>query len=312
MVRRFRFGFAAMALMLAVALLVTVNGGGGSSVSAQVSIDCAEFPMPAAAATADAATPEAEDATSESTVEFPADGGEITVFAAASLTAAFEQIAADIEASNPGVSVTLNFAGSQALVTQLTEGAEADVFASANLSQMNAALEAGLVVDDGDVFAQNQLVIIVPADNPAGITTAADLDNDGVEFVTALQDVPIGQYTRQSVCAMGEDTDNFGDAFVDGFAGNIVSEEENVTAIVTKISLGEADAGIVYETDVTADVADSVIVIPIEPQFNIYAEYPIALVEGGSAELGAAFVGYVLGPDGQATLEDFGFLPSPE
>ncbi len=299
-------------LLAAVAALSLLTGlGGGNTALAQVSIDCAEFPMPAPAAETDA-TPEAAEATAETPVEFPAEGGEMTIFAAASLTAVFEQMAADIQEANPDISITFNFAGSQALVTQLTEGAEADVFASANLSQMNAALEAGVVPDDGEIFAQNQLVIIVPADNPAGITTAADLDNEGVDFVTALPDVPIGQYTRQSVCAMGEDTDNFGDTFVEDFAGNIVSEEENVTAIVTKVSLGEADAGIVYETDVTADVADSVIVIPIEPQFNVYAEYPIALVEGGDSALGGAFVDYVLSSEGQATLGAFGFLPKPE
>lgn len=296
-----------VAVVAALSLLAGPGIGGGSLTSAQVAIDCAEFARPAPASD-DGATPAAP----ESAVEFPAEGGDLTVFAAASLTAAFEQMATDIQAANPEISITYNFGGSQALVTQLTEGAEADVFASANLSQMNAALEAGVVPDAGDVFAQNQLVIIVPADNPAGIATAADLDNEGIHFVTALAEVPIGQYTRQSICAMGQDTASFGEAFVDGFAGNIVSEEENVTAIVTKVSLGEADAGIVYETDVTADVADSLIVIPIEPQFNIFAEYPIALVEGGDAGLGGAFVDYVLSDEGQATLESFGFLPKPE
>lgn len=299
-------------LAAVVALSLVTAMGTGHQVTAQVSIDCAEFELPAPTAPEAAATPEAADATAETTTEFPAEGGEVTVFAAASLTAAFEEMAVDISAENPDVSITFNFAGSQALVTQLTEGAEADVFASANNSQMNAASEAGVISGESETFAQNQLVIIVPADNPAGITSLADLDNDGVEFVTALLDVPIGQYTRQAVCAAGQDTAAFGDTFVEDFAGNIVSEEENVTAIVTKISLGEGDAGIVYETDVTPDVADAVIIIPIEAAFNVIASSPIALVEGGNPELGAAFMDYVLGPEGQATLAEFGFLPKPE
>src|SRR6187401_1127772 len=124
--------------------------GTGQSAAAQVSIECAQFQLPAPAAPATAARPEAAEATVEATEEFSADGGEITVFAAASLTAAFEQMAEDIQASNPHISITFNFAGSQALVTQLTEGAEADVFASANNSQMHAATEAGVISGEAD------------------------------------------------------------------------------------------------------------------------------------------------------------------
>lgn len=293
-------------LVLTVIVVVSTLVVGSRAVPAQVAIDCADYAAPASSPSIDS-SPAAGNVAS-----FPDVGGELTVFAAASLSGAFTEIAADIQAAHPDVSITFNFAGSQALVTQLTEGAEADVFASANNSQMKAAAEAGVVTGEPETFARNQLVIIVPADNPAGITSLADLDNDGVEFVTALSDVPIGQYTRQAVCAAGQNTSDFGETFVEGFAGNIVSEEENVTAIVTKISLGEGDAGIVYQTDVTPDVADSVTIIPIEPEYNVIASYPIALVEGGSTELGAAFVDYVLGPEGQETLAEFGFLPKPE
>ena len=275
---------------------------------AQVSIDCAYF---ATGASAPAGSPEAAEASPVAIVPFPGEGGELTVFAAASLTEAFEAAAANIQAANPEVTITYNFAGSHALVTQLTEGAEADVFASANISQMTAAQDAGVLGGEPVLFAQNELVIVVPADNPAGIETAADLANDGVLFVTALEDVPVGQYTRQSLCLMGADTATYGDGFVDAVSRNIVSEEENVRAVVTKVSLGEADAGVVYSTDVTADVAGSLIVIPIAPEFNVLTDYPIAPVAEGDAGLAAAYISYITGPEGQATLAEFGFLPKP-
>jgi molybdate transport system substrate-binding protein len=232
------------------------------------------------------------------------------VFAAASLTASFEQIATDLEAANLGLEITYNFAGSQALVTQLTEGAEADVFASASNGQMKNAVEAGVIDGSPVVFTQNRLAVVVPADNPAGIASFADLAGD-LDLVLALPDVPVGQYARQSICTAGQDTAAYGDGFVDSVAANVVSEEDNVKAVLTKVSLGEADAGIVYTTDITADVADSVTIIEVPAEVNVVAKYPIAPVVEGDAALAAAFISYITGDEGQATLQEFGFEPKP-
>ncbi len=298
---------ASVVLALVVALAGVFAGGrSGTTVVAQEAITCPEpatqvaSPATAASSTADA-----------SPTEFPADGGDLTVFAAASLTATFEQIKSDLEAAHPDLSITYNFAGSQALVTQLSEGAEADVFASASRSQMTNAVDAGVISGDPEIFTQNRLTIVVPADNPAGIQSADDLDNEGLDLVLAAPEVPVGQYARESACKMAANPAVYGDGFLDGVAANIVSNEDNVKAVLTKVQLGEAEAGIVYTTDVTADVAGDVQVIEIPEDVNVVATYPIAPVEGGDATLANAFIDYILGPDGQSTLAGFGFEPAP-
>ena len=276
-------------------------------VIAQAVIDC---PPAASTATpvAGAASPEA---VANAPVPFPAEG-ELTIFAAASLTAAFDGIIADIEAANPGISIEEpNYAGSQALVTQLSEGAEADVFASAGGRQMAVAVENGVVAADPVMFTQNRLTIVVPADNPAVVDGPEDLGQDGLNLVLAMPDVPVGQYARESICKMGADPAAYGDGFVDAVARNVVSEEDNVKAVLAKVQLGEADAGIVYTTDVTADVEGDVTLVEIPQPVNVVATYPIAPVVGGDEALAAAFIAYVLGPDGQATLQSFGFEPAP-
>jgi molybdate transport system substrate-binding protein len=241
-------------------------------------------------------------------VPFPA-GGEVTVFAAASLTAAFEAIAADLEAANPGLALAFSFAGSPALVTQLTEGAAADVFASADHAQMEGAVAAGVIDGEPVVFTRNRLAIVVPADNPAGITGLADLAGEDVDLVLAAPEVPVGQYAREAACRAAADPATYGEGFLEGFAGNVVSNEDNVKAVLAKVQLGEADVGIVYVTDVTPDVAADVQLIEIPDEVNVIAEYPIAPVEGGDVALADAFISYLLGPDGQATLAEFGFQP---
>jgi molybdate transport system substrate-binding protein len=295
-------------LMIGVMLAITLAGPAilaTPPVSAQSSIDCSELPVTGSGNVTpevDAITP----GTTDDPVPFPDDAA-IMVFAAASLTDAFTQIGEDISEAHPGVSVEFNFAGSQALVTQLSEGAEADVFASANLTQMESAVDAGVIDGTVSIFARNHLVVIVPEGNPAGLFSPADLGKEGILLDIAQEDVPVGRYTRQSVCLMDQDTETFGEDFAGRVSDNIVSEENNVRAVVTKVALGEADAGVVYQSDVTPDVADQVEIIEIPEAFNVVAEYPVAAVAGGDAALSQAFIDYLLGPEGQATLEEHGF-----
>ena len=241
-------------------------------------------------------------------VAFPTDGGDLTVFAAASLTDAFEQMKTDLEATNPALAITYNFAGSQALVTQLGEGAEADVFAPAGAVEMEAAIGQGSIAGEPIDFVRNQLAIVVPSDNPAGIDGPEDLAQEDLRLVLAAPEVPAGRYAREAICLMGEETATYGEGFVAAVAGNVVSEEEDVRDVLTRVRLGEADAGIVYDSDAEA-AGDEVEVIEIPDEVNVVATYPIAAVAGGDAGLAAAFIAYVLSPEGQETLEGFGFGP---
>lgn len=235
-------------------------------------------------------------------------GGSLTVFAASSLTGAFEEIGSAFEAANPDVSVQFNFAGSPGLRTQLEQGADAGVLVTADEPNMAAALDAGLVVDAGEPFARNRLAIIVPADNPAEIDSIYDLANDGVQLVLAQEGVPIGDYARQSLETAGEQPDA-GDGFAQRALSNVVSEEPSVKAVVTKIQLGEADAGIVYVTDVTEDIAGHVSMIEIPDALNVVARYPIAITTNAAQpEIARTFTDFVLSEQGQTILAALGFM----
>ena len=235
--------------------------------------------------------------------------GEMTVFAAASLTDAFGEIASGFEARYAGTHVNLSFAGSSQLRAQILEGAPADVFASADQQNMDQVVAAGRISGNPQVFARNRLVVIVPAANPAGITTLEDLARPGVKLVLAQPDVPVGFYAREALAKM-DGTEPFGAGFAERVLANVVSEETNVRQVVTKVQLGEADAGIVYVSDVTPGVQDQVATIAIPDAFNVIAAYPIAAVSGAPNPAGAAaFVSYVLSVEGQAVLARHGFLP---
>ncbi len=299
---------ALLALVLVVAGMAIGAAPGPRVALAQVTIDCSEVPS---AAGTPAATPDPGELVVSipegESVAFPPGGGELTVFAAASLTNAFDEIGATLESENEGLSITFNYAGSQALVTQLTEGARADVFASANLSQMNAAADAGVISGEPRPFLGNRLGLVVPADNPAGITGLADLAGDDVSVVLAQPDVPVGQYARQSLCLAGQDTATYGEGFVDGVAANVVSEEEDVRAVLTRIQLGEADAGIVYVSDFVATEGGGVELIVIPDPVIVIATFPVAAVEGGNPALAEAFISYLFSPEAQDVLERYGF-----
>ena len=220
--------------------------------------------------------------------------GTVTVFAAASLTAAFTEIGDAFTTEYPDAEVVFNFAASSDLVTQIGEGAPADVFASADLTNMTKLTDAGNHATEPVVFANNLLEIIVAPGNPLGITGVADLANQDLIVVTCDVEVPCGTYAAQI----------FESAAV---AVTPKSLEENVKAVVTKVTLGEADAGIVYRTDVMAAGADAAgVEIPVD--INVVAEYPIAVTaEAPNADGAQAFVDFVMSEPGQEILGSYGF-----
>lgn len=220
---------------------------------------------------------------------------DITVFAAASLTAAFTEIGEAYTAANPGWEVTFNFAASSELVTQIGEGAPADVFASADLSNMAKLTDAGNHASEPVVFATNVAQIIVAPGNPLGITGLADLADNDLVVIVCAPEVPCGTYA----------TTVFANA---GVAVTPKSLEENVKAVVAKVTLGEADAGIVYATDVAA-AGDGATGVDIPADINVVAQYPIAVTkEADNPEGAQAFIDFVLGEQGQTILASYGFL----
>jgi molybdate transport system substrate-binding protein len=232
----------------------------------------------------------------------------LIVFAAASLTDAFEEIGNSFEAANEGVEVLFNFGGSSALAAQLSDGAPGDVFASANTRQMQVVQQSGRVEGTPRTFARNRLVLIAPADNPAGITSLRDLANPGVKLVVAAPEVPVRAYTDQMLSRLAF-LPTYGETYRSAVLDNVVSEEDNVRQVFLKIALGEADAGIVYQSDITPNAADQVTAIPIPRVVNSFASYPIAAInDSASPELAQTFVDYVLSSEGQDTLERWGFV----
>jgi len=231
----------------------------------------------------------------------------LTVFAAASLTGSFGDIGKAFEAANPGVTVTFNFAGTQALATQLTQGAKADVFASANHTYMDNLVIANLAAPGYKDFVTNVLEVILPANNPANVQTLQDLAKPGLKLVLEDKSVPAGAYSLQILANLSKDP-TYGSDFSTKVLANVVSNETDVKEVVAKMQLGEADAGIVYVTDAIA--APTLKTIAIPTNFNVVAKYPIAaLTNAPQPVLAAAFVAYVLSTDGQAIMQKWGFTP---
>jgi molybdate transport system substrate-binding protein len=234
----------------------------------------------------------------------------LTVFAAASLTQSFGELGKQFEASHADVRVSFNFAGSQQLSAQLEDGARADVFASANVMEMNNAVAAGTVVSGTQqTFAHNRLIVIFPQDNPAHIKSLADLGRPGVKLDLADKTVPVGQYALDMLALMSQDP-TYGPGFRTQTLANIVSLEDSVKSVAAKVTLGEVDAGIVYTTDVTGSAAHRVGTLQIPDRFNRPATYPIApLAHAPQPVLAQQFVDFVLSPAGQQVLAGYGFLP---
>jgi molybdate transport system substrate-binding protein len=278
---------------LALALLLSACGTAATATPVPTAVPPTETPLPPTE------TPVPPTAT-------PAPRT-LTVFAAASLTGSFTEIGKAFEAANPGVTVTFNFAGSQALATQLTQGASADVFASANHIYMDNMVTANLVASGYKDFVTNVLEVILPANNPAKLQTLQDLAKPGLKLVLEDKSVPAGAYSLTILDNLSKDA-SYGADFKTKVLANIVSNETDVKQVVAKVQLGEADAGIVYVTDAIAAPTLQVIVIPAN--FNVIAKYPIAaLTKAPQPELAAAFVAYVLSADGQATMKKWGFTP---
>jgi molybdate transport system substrate-binding protein len=236
--------------------------------------------------------------------------GELTVFAASSLTEPFTEMGKRLEATYPGLKILYNFGGSPTLRTQLEQGARADVFASADGVQMELAKKSGVVQGDTPIFVKNRLVVIVPRDNPGKLMVFRDLARPGLKLDLAAPKVPVGNYSRQ---ALQKATAEYGAEFAAGALKNVVSEEENVKQVVTKVQLGEADAGIVYVSDVTPKVSNEVRMIPIPDAYNQIATYPIALTQSVQNRMAAeVFIKFVLSPEGQGVLKAHNFIPAEE
>ena len=241
----------------------------------------------------------------------PASAKTLTVLAAASLTESFTELGTMFETQHPGVKVSFNFANSQQLAQQLDQGAAADVFASASPKYMTAAVASKRVnLADAQTFVKNRLVVIFPKDNPAGLTALKDLAKPGLKLDLADKSVPVGQYALDFLDKAVKDP-GFDPQYKDNVLKNVVSYEENVKAVVTKVSLGEADAGIVFVTDFTADVAPIIGKLDIPDALNTVAVYPIAPIsDSKNPDLAKAFVALVLSPDGQAVMAKYGFIPA--
>lgn len=221
-------------------------------------------------------------------------GGTVLVFAAASLTDAFAEIETAFEAEHPGVDVQLNLAGSSSLREQILEGAPADVFASANQSNMDRVIEAGEVDGDARVFAENLLQIAVPAQNPAGVAGLEDFARQDLLVGLCAEGVPCGDFAREALANAGVEA-------------SIDTNEPDVRALLTKIDADELDAGIVYVTDIIA-AGERVEGIDIGADVNVVASYPIApLAEAPNAAAASTFVDFVLSEQGQSVLVSYGF-----
>lgn len=233
------------------------------------------------------------------TTAAPALTGTITVSAASSLTEAFTQIGEDFDADNPGTGVDLNFDSSSTLSKQIIDGAPADVFASADVINMTKLTDADRIAGEPRAFAENVLVIVTKPGNPAGITGLADLVDVGVVSLCGAE-VPCGKFAQQAL-------DTAGIAIPE----SSITRGQNVKATLTAVTQGDAVAGIVYATDaLSAGSAVDTVAIPTAE--NVVATYPIGVVAGsGNVEVAQAFMDHVLGPDGQAVLKQFGFLPAP-
>ncbi len=224
-------------------------------------------------------------------------GGTLSVFAAASLTDSFKALGQSFQKTHNGLTVQFNFAGSSTLVTQIEQGAKADVFASADTANMDKLKADGLTAGEAQVFAHNQLAIVVAPGNPKHIQSLGDLARPGIVYISAAPSVPAGKYALQALDKAGVKV-------------TPKSLETDVKSVLGKVQLGEADAGIVYATDIRA-AAGRVDGVSIPDADNVVATYPLAALKGSQdSDAANAFIAFVLSAEGQAILASYGFRPA--
>jgi len=235
--------------------------------------------------------------------------GSLTIYGASSLKAALTKAEAAFMTANPGVTVTISTDSSSTLETQIEQGAPADVFLSADTTNPGKLVTKGLAAGNPVNFAGNLLTVIVPTANPAGIASPADLAKTGVKVIAAGATVPITKYATMLVANLAKEA-GYPANFVAAYDANVVSQEDNVAAVVSKIALGEGDAAICYVTDAKTSAQVTAIAVPADA--NVPATYAGVVVKASrNAAAAQAFLGWFAGPDGQAILASFGFLPPP-
>lgn len=237
----------------------------------------------------------------------PSDAVDLTIYGAASLRGALDKAKAAYEATHTGTTLTISTDASSALETKIEQGAPADVFLSADTTNPRKLADKGLADGEPVTFAANKLAVIVPADNPAGIRTPADLARSGVKVIAAGDGVPITKYATQLIANLAKQTGYPAD-FAAAYGANVASKEDNVRAVIAKVELGEGDAGIVYVTD--AKASTKVATVDVPDSANVPATYDGVVVKASKNAADAkAFLDWFAGPDGQAILGGFGFLP---
>jgi molybdate transport system substrate-binding protein len=279
----------ALGLLVALLLVVVACSGPGAAASPAPSV---------VAPTASAAAARSGPPASASPVA-------LTIFGAASLKGALDKARAAYEAANPGTTVSVSTDSSSALEAKIEQGAPADVFLSADTTNPKKLVDQGLVAGDPVDFAGNRLTVIVPAANPGGVTTPADLAKPGLKVIAAGDGVPITRYAEQLVANLAREPGYPAD-FVAAYTTNVVSREDNVKAVVGKIELGEGDAGIVYVTDAKASTKVTQVAVP--DSANVPATYAGVVVKASpNVDAATRFLTWFAGPDGQAILVGFGF-----
>jgi molybdate transport system substrate-binding protein len=234
---------------------------------------------------------------------------ELTIYGAASLKGALDKVKTAYEAAYGGTTLTISTDSSAALETKIEQGAPSDVFLSADTTNPQKLIDGGFATGSMVIFAGNKLTIIVPRDNPAGITSPKDLAKAGVDIIAAGDEVPITKYATKLVQNLAAQP-GYPATFAADYAANVVSKEENVKAVVGKIELGQGDAGIVYVTD--AKASTSVVTVDVPDAANVPATYGGVVVKASAHQAeAAAFLAWLAGPDGQGILAGFGFLPPP-
>jgi molybdate transport system substrate-binding protein len=235
-------------------------------------------------------------------------GGTLTILAASSLIDAFGELGETFEQQNEGVTVKQSFESSSTLLTQIQQGAPADVFASAAQEEMGTAVEDGLVAGQPEVFVKNREIIMVPKDNPAGVKEFRDVAEPDVKLALAQKNVPAADYALQ---ILDKANARYGPSFKKDVLSNVVSREADVRASVNRVVVGDADATFGYASDYTVDVRDRVKVVQIPPDLNIIATYPIAaLKDAEDSELAKKWVELVTSKEGQRVLEKWNFEPA--